>query len=178
MIHAIEAFVLEIHKLERKHITSNDWSCNWTSKNRKEKNAYWPELETESKKRANLKLFKTCIHPFMKFSPHSAKIHRLFDDFIIIFYLTTANDSSYIAQERQRNIYDLTLWTNNQFQTSLVSTGSANISWVSFLIRIKIWCIMCNKLCYKIQTNKHCDLSSKISKRSFFFYHSKEFPPL
>lgn len=118
-------------------------------------------------------MVKTCIHPFMKFSPHSAKIHRLFDDFIIIFYLTTANDSSYIAQERQRNIYDLTLWTNNQFQTSLVSTGSANISWVSFLIRRKIWCIMCNKLCYKIQTNKHCDLSSKISKRSFFFFIQK-----
>lgn len=34
-----------------------------------------------------LKLLEVLIHSFMKLSPHCTKIHRLFNDFVVIFHL-------------------------------------------------------------------------------------------
>ena len=53
-------------------------------------------------KRAHLKLLKTYIHPFMKFSSHGTKVHRLFNDFIIILNLViVAKFISMVHEERK-----------------------------------------------------------------------------
>ena len=87
------------------------------------------------KKQANLKLFKTSIHSLVKFSPHSAKIHRLFNDFIVIFSLIRTHISINILNkivEIAASVYKMR-GTNKQIHTSFGSTGSANISCVSLL---------------------------------------------
>ena len=55
-------------------------------------------------KRENLKLLKTYIHPFMKFSSHGAKVHRLFNDFIIILNLVIVAKSINMIHEEGKEL--------------------------------------------------------------------------
>ena len=52
---------------------------------------------------ANLKLFKTFIHSFMKFSPHGAEIHRLLDDFIILLNLISSDSINTMNKKAQHS---------------------------------------------------------------------------
>lgn len=44
-------------------------------------------LKAQFRGKPDLKLLEVLIHSFMKLSPHCTKIHRLFNDFIVIFHL-------------------------------------------------------------------------------------------
>lgn len=63
-------------------------------------------------KGANLKLFKTFIHSFMKFSPHGAEIHRLFNDFIVLLNLISSNSINKMDKKGQIHGMKRNFWPN------------------------------------------------------------------